>query len=83
MRTFQFVSVSVTARQVFKRSADDSVLSAVHSRMAEQTTQEVTEDIDELRSDIKRNGVSLREPHTEGPLREVTCPRRRSLWRQR
>lgn len=29
------------------------------SRMAEQTTEAVTEDIDELRADIKRNGVSL------------------------
>jgi hypothetical protein len=34
-------------------------------------------------STLAECGVSLREPHTEGALREVTCPRCRSLWRQR
>jgi len=31
---------------------------------------------------IAECGVSLRRPHTEGALREVTCGRCRSSWRQ-
>jgi hypothetical protein len=32
---------------------------------------------------IAECGVSLRRPHTDGPPREVTCRRCRSIWRQR
>ena len=34
-------------------------------------------------STIAECGVSLRQPHTEGAPREVTCRRCRSIWRQR
>ena len=34
-------------------------------------------------STIAECGVSVREPHTEGTAREVTCRRCRSIWRQR
>ena len=34
-------------------------------------------------STIAECGVGLRGPHTQGALREVTCPRCRSIWRQR
>lgn len=32
---------------------------------------------------IAECGVSLRCPHTQGAPRDVTCPRCRSIWRQR
>jgi hypothetical protein len=32
---------------------------------------------------IAECGVILREPHTEGGVRDVTCRRCRSIWRQR
>jgi len=34
-------------------------------------------------STIAECGVGLVGPHTEGALRDVTCPRCRSIWRQR